>query len=135
MRIGIANDTALGLVRHCAGVLSLPANQVAWMAKDGAEAVAFSRADAPDLILMTSSCQAPTVSRRHEESWANRRDAILIVTATIAGHLRQSLSGDGLRRRLTRLIHRRWGFRGEIAARRYSAAKNRNDREAPAEAD
>jgi two-component system response regulator WspF len=41
MRIGIANDTALAREALRRVVLSLPANQVAWMAKDGAEAVAF----------------------------------------------------------------------------------------------
>ena len=41
MRIGIAND--MGLAREALRrvVLSSPANEVAWMAKDGAEAVAL----------------------------------------------------------------------------------------------
>ena len=47
MRIGIANDTGLAREALRRVVLSSPANEVAWMAKDGAEAVALAREDAP----------------------------------------------------------------------------------------
>ena len=52
MRIGIVNDIVLAREALRRVVLSSPDHEVAWMAGDGAEAIAMARADPPDLILM-----------------------------------------------------------------------------------
>jgi two-component system response regulator WspF len=87
MRIGIAND--MGLAREALRrvVLSSPANQVAWVAKDGAEAVALARSDAPDLILMDLFMPGTDGVEATRRIMGESPCAILVVTATITGHL------------------------------------------------
>ena len=87
MRIGIAND--MGLAREALRrvVLSSPTNEVAWMAKDGAEAVALARADVPDLILMDLIMPGTDGVEATRRIMGESPCAILIVTATITGHL------------------------------------------------
>ena len=87
MRIGIVND--MGLAREALRrvVLSSPANEVAWMAKDGAEAVALARADAPDLILMDLFMPGTDGVEATRRIMGESPCAILVVTATITGHL------------------------------------------------
>jgi two-component system response regulator WspF len=52
MRIGIVNDSLIARVALQRAVTSVPAHQVAWLARDGAEAVEKALDDRPDLILM-----------------------------------------------------------------------------------
>ena len=87
MRIGIVND--MGLAREALRrvVLSSPANEVAWMANDGAEAVALARADAPDLILMDLFMPGTDGVEATRRIMGESPCAILVVTATITGHL------------------------------------------------
>ena len=87
MRIGIANDMALAREALRRVVLSSPANEVAWMAKDGAEAVALARADAPDLILMDLFMPGTDGVEATRRIMGESPCAILVVTATITGHL------------------------------------------------
>jgi two-component system response regulator WspF len=87
MRIGIVNDTALAREALRRVVLSSPANEVAWMAKDGAEAVALARADVPDLILMDLFMPGTDGVEATRRIMGEAPCAILVVTATIAGHL------------------------------------------------
>ena len=75
----------------------MPANEVAWMAKDGAEAVALARADAPDLILMDLIMPGTDGVEATRRIMGESPCAILVVTATITGTVEQSLPGDGLR--------------------------------------
>ena len=67
--------------KHYAGVvLSSPANEVAWMAKDGAEARSRkARADVPDLILMDLIMPGTdgVSTTQRAGSWANRPVHIL----------------------------------------------------------
>lgn len=87
MRIGIVNDMALAREALRRVVLSSPANEVAWVAKDGAEAVALARADAPDLILMDLVMPGTDGVEATRRIMGESPCAILVVTATIAGHL------------------------------------------------
>jgi two-component system response regulator WspF len=87
MRIGIANDVALAREALRRVVLSSPVNEVAWVAKDGAEAVAMARADAPDLILMDLFMPGTDGVEATRRIMGESPCAILVVTATIAGHL------------------------------------------------
>ena len=87
MRIGIANDTGLAREALRRVVLSSPANEVAWMAKDGAEAVALARADVPDLILMDLFMPGTDGVEATRRIMGESPCAILVVTATITGHL------------------------------------------------
>src|SRR5277367_1272104 len=87
MRIGIVND--MGLAREALRrvVLSSPANEVVWMAKDGAEAVALARADAPDLILMDLCMPGTDGVEATRRIMGESPCAILVVTAPVSGHL------------------------------------------------
>ncbi len=87
MRIGIVNDT--GLVREALRrvVLSLPEHEVAWTANDGAEAVALARTDSPDLILMDLFMPGTDGVEATRRIMGESPCAILVVTATVTGHL------------------------------------------------
>jgi two-component system response regulator WspF len=86
MRIAIVNDmrTAVESLRRI--LLSVPGNEIAWVAADGAEAVRKTTADPPDLILMDlimPDMDGVEATRRI------MRDApcpILLVTATVSDH-------------------------------------------------
>ena len=52
MKIAIVNDTVIAVEALRRVLLTVPEHQVAWIAKDGAEAVAKCAKDTPDLILM-----------------------------------------------------------------------------------
>ncbi len=52
MRIGIVNDLPIAREALRRAIASAPDHRVAWMARDGEEAVAMALADRPDLILM-----------------------------------------------------------------------------------
>jgi two-component system response regulator WspF len=95
MRIGIAND--MGLAREALRrvVLSSPANEVAWMAKDGAEAVALARSDVPDLILMDLVMPGTDGVEATRRIMGETPCAILVVTATVTGHLNRVYQAMG----------------------------------------
>jgi two-component system, chemotaxis family, response regulator WspF len=95
MRIGIAND--MGLAREALRrvVLSSPANEVVWMAKDGAEAVALARADVPDLILMDLLMPGTDGVEATRRIMGESPCAILVVTATVAGHVNRVYQAMG----------------------------------------
>jgi two-component system response regulator WspF len=95
MRIGIAND--MGLAREALRrvVLSSTANEVAWMAKDGAEAVALARSDAPDLILMDLYMPGTDGVEATRRIMGESPCAILVVTATVTGHLNKVYQAMG----------------------------------------
>ena len=52
MRIAIANDDAVAVEALRRALIQVPAYSVAWVARDGAEAVRRCAADRPDVILM-----------------------------------------------------------------------------------
>ena len=87
MRIGIANDTVLAREALRRVVLSSSEYDVAWMARDGAEAIAMAREDPPDLILMDLFMPGVDGVEATRRIMGESPCAILVVTATIAGHL------------------------------------------------
>lgn len=86
MRIAIVNDIRMAVEALRRIVLSQPGYEIAWVAYDGAEAVAKCAKDIPDLILMDlimpvmGGVQATELIMKHSPC------AILIVTSTVSGH-------------------------------------------------
>ena len=87
MRIGIANDTVLAREALRRVVLSSPEHEVVWTAGDGAEAIAMARADPPDLILMDLIMPGVDGVEATRRIMGESPCAILVVTATVSGHL------------------------------------------------
>jgi two-component system response regulator WspF len=87
MRIGIANGMALARDALRRVVVSSSIHEVAWTADDGAEAVALARADTPDLILMDLCMPGTDGVEATRRIMGESPCAILVVTATVAGHL------------------------------------------------
>src|SRR3984893_12399259 len=86
MRIAIVNDVAMAteaLRRVLAGV---PGHQLAWIARDGAEAVERCRQDTPDLILMDLMMPVMDGAEATRRIMAQSPCAILVVTATVDEH-------------------------------------------------
>jgi two-component system response regulator WspF len=87
MRIGIVNDTGLAREALRRVVLSSPDHEVVWTASDGAEAIALARVDRPDLILMDLMMPGIDGVEATRRIMGESPCAILVVTATITGHL------------------------------------------------
>ena len=87
MRIGIVNDTGLAREALRRIVLSLPEHEVIWTASNGVEAVALTRLNRPDLILMDLMMPEMDGVEATRRIMGESPCAILIVTATITGHL------------------------------------------------
>ena len=87
MRVAIVNDLALACEAVRRAVVSVPGLEVAWIARDGVEAVALAERDRPDLILMD------LIMPRMDGVEATRRIIaahpcpILVVTATVQGRI------------------------------------------------
>lgn len=83
MRIAIVNDMLLAVEAMRRAVVSSGEHRVAWVARDGAEAVQLAANDRPDLILM--DLVMPTVSGVEATRliMANSACPILIVTANM----------------------------------------------------
>ncbi len=86
MRIGIVNDLAVACEALRRVVISDPALRVAWIAHDGAEAIAHAARDTPDLILM--DLIMPRVDGVAATRAIMRASPcpILVVTATVTGN-------------------------------------------------
>ncbi len=86
MRIGIVND--MGLAREALRrvVVSSPEHEVVWTASDGAEAIALTREDRPDLILMDLFMPGTDGVEATRRIMGESPCAILVVTATVSGH-------------------------------------------------
>jgi two-component system response regulator WspF len=87
MRIAIVNDSVMAREVLRRVVLSAPGHEVAWQAADGAEALAQTRRDPPDLILMDLYMPGTDGVEATRRIMGECPCPILIVTATVSGHI------------------------------------------------
>jgi two-component system response regulator WspF len=87
MRIGIVNDSVMACEALRRVVLSAPGHTVAWIAKDGEQAVAMARSNRPDLILMDLFMPGTDGVQATRQIMAESPCAVLVVTATVSGHI------------------------------------------------
>ena len=129
MRIGIVNDTGLAREALRRVVLSSPEHEVAWTASDGAEAIALARVDRPDLILMDLIMPGIDGVEATRRIMGESPCAILVVTATITGHLSRVYQAMGYGA-LDALDTPTLGPRGQIAGAALLLAQDRDHRQA-----
>jgi len=96
MRVGIVNDMSLAREALRRLVLSAPGREVAWLAADGAEAVASARRDPVDLILMDLLMPGVDGVEATRRIMAESPCPILIVTATVVGNVGKVYEAMGL---------------------------------------
>jgi two-component system response regulator WspF len=87
MKIGIVNDSIMACEVLRRVVLSVPGQDVVWIARDGAEALAMARANRPDLILMDLFMPRTDGVDATRRIMSDSPCAILVVTATVSGHI------------------------------------------------
>ena len=86
MRIGIVNDMPMAVEALRRVVAGVPEYQTAWIAYNGAEAVAKSAADPPDLILMDLIMPVMDGVEATRRIMQQSPCPILVVTATVSGN-------------------------------------------------
>ena len=96
MRIGIVNDSLIAREALRRAVASSQVHQVAWLACDGSEAVSKAVADRPDLILMDLVMPGVSGVEATRRIMTEAPCPILVVTATVSGHLGQVYEAMGL---------------------------------------
>jgi two-component system response regulator WspF len=87
MRIGIVNDTVLAREALRRVVLSSSEHEVVWTANDGGQAIALAREIPPDLVLMDLCMPGIDGVEATRRIMGESPCAILVVTATVSGHL------------------------------------------------
>ena len=85
MRIAIVNDSPLAVTAMSRLLAATSAHQLAWVARDGVEAVERCAQDTPELILMDLIMPRMGGVEATREIMAKSPCAILIVTATVGG--------------------------------------------------
>lgn len=86
MRIAIVNDVALAIEAMRRIVLSTEEYRLAWIARDGAEALDFCTRDRPDLILMDLFMPRLDGVEATRRIMARTPCAIIVVTADVKHH-------------------------------------------------
>ncbi len=95
MRIGIVNDLSLAREALRRVVQAMPGHRVAWLAKDGAEAIDLTKKDRPDLILMDLIMPGLDGAEATRRIMADNPCPILVVTATVSGHMNKVYEAMG----------------------------------------
>ena len=83
MRIAIVNDMVIAVEALRRVLLTVPEHQIAWIAKNGAEAVAKCAKDTPDLILMDLIMPVMDGVEATRQIMKQSPCAIIIVTANV----------------------------------------------------
>jgi two-component system, chemotaxis family, response regulator WspF len=96
MRIGIVNDMLMAREALRRAVSSVPGLDVAWLARDGLEAVEKACSDRPDLILMDLIMPVVDGVEATRRIMAQAPCAIVIVTSSVSGHLGKVYEAMGL---------------------------------------
>lgn len=86
MRIGIVNDLRLAVESLRRAVATLPGATIAWVANDGAEAVAMCAKDLPDVVLMDMIMPVMDGVEATRRIMRATPCPILVVTATVEGN-------------------------------------------------
>lgn len=86
MRIAIVNDTALAVEALRRVITSVARYQIAWIARDGAEAVDRAAQDTPDLLLMDIHMPQMDGVQAIRQIMSSHPCPILVVTSTVKGH-------------------------------------------------
>jgi len=114
MRIGIVNDVSVAREALRRVLVSSPNHEVAWTANDGGEAIARAREDRPDLILMDLFMPRIDGVEATRQIMSESPCAILLVTATVSGHLDEVYQAMG-HGALDAIETPTLGLRGEVA--------------------
>ena len=86
MRIGIVNDVFMAVEAMRRVLMQGGGHEVAWIARDGAEAVARCASDRPDLILMDLIMPRMDGVAATRQIMAESPTAIVVVTASVDDH-------------------------------------------------
>src|SRR5437899_1419114 len=95
MRIAIVNDMLMAVEAMRRVLAKAPQHHVAWIARDGVEAVEQSSRDTPDLILMDLIMPKMDGVEATRRIMANNPCAIVVVTATVEGNSSQVFEAMG----------------------------------------
>ncbi len=86
MKIAIVNDLMIAVEALRRTIISVPGYKVAWVAKDGGEAVLRCKQEKPDLILMDLIMPVMDGVEATRKIMAESPCPILVVTATVTGN-------------------------------------------------
>ncbi len=86
MRIGIVNDLRLAIESLRRAVATMPGASIAWVAMDGAQAVAMCAQDLPDVVLMDMIMPVMDGVEATRRIMRATPCPILVVTATVEGN-------------------------------------------------
>jgi chemotaxis response regulator CheB len=87
MRIAIVNDLALAVEALRRAVRSLPGVEIAWVARNGAEAIELCARDRPDLVLMDLIMPVVDGVQATREIMRRSPCPVLVVTASVHGNV------------------------------------------------